>query len=910
MPPRARGIQRGGTKPSPASTGRTVSFASVARGSGGTGRGSVALSPAAPSSQQVGRLLPERHVETIGVKRSSFGTQGKVITIEVNLFQTTISNSLIWHYDVAMVPPERNLPQRVTMDLIKQLQKAFASDIFQSPVVYDGKKNIYSTRELPLGPTGSREFDVSLPERSDTETPSHHKPQVYRIRLNKVAVINPELLQGYIKGRQSYDPAVLTASQALNVVIRMMPMQTYPFNSRTFFTEVGKKPLKGGVELWRGYFQSVRPAIERILINIDISTGLMYQGGPLIHVALAFLGGGTNPHTLASLSPTDRLKLQRFLIGVRIETKLTGFPKGPTITRTIKGLTDVGAHEKRFITHDGSTITVAEYCARQNQPLQYPRLLCVEVGPKTSIPIELCKVPPGQLVRKQLPPDQINDVLRFATKRPRERLQTIKDGLQTLNYTNSAYVQQFGMRVDDVPLSVKARVLDPPKLVYGGGAVVTPENGSWKITNLKFFKPSRVTSWIIAYVDSPDCTQKAIQILTDNLTKTCEGAGMTFTSQPNRLRLNGQGDVLPRLRDECRRRSTKPSLIVVVLPENSNELYTTIKHFGDCEAGVATQCLKAKKCFRLKDNSYILNVALKINVKLGGINLIPQEASVPELSKGNCHTLVMGADVIHPAPGTEDRPSFTSLVANIDTNTATYSATTGVQTSRQEMIADLREMAKHLISCNIRNRRESQKDRRPISRIILYRDGVSEGQFQQVLTQELPELKAACKEMKIEPKITVIVVGKRHHVRLFPTEGGGDRSGNCPAGTVVDTDITHPTDFDFYLQSHSGILGTSRSAHYSVVHDENGFSPDSLQSLSFALCHVYARSTRSVSIPAPVYYADIVCSRAKNHYGTGLNLDLDYESNSSASQQTPSLEIYKRNFKPLHESHKLKMYFS
>src|SRR5438128_1092075 len=30
-------------------------------------------------------------------------------------------------------------------------------------------------------------------------------------------------------------------------------------------------------------------------------------------------------------------------------------------------------------------------------------------------------------------------------------------------------------------------------------------------------------------------------------------------------------------------------------------------------------------------------------------------------------------------------------------------------------------------------------------------------------------------------------------------------------------------------------------------------SADNLQSLSFALCHVYARSTRSVSIPAPVY---------------------------------------------------------
>lgn len=53
--------------------------------------------------------------------------------------------------------------------------------------------------------------------------------------------------------------------------------------------------------------------------------------------------------------------------------------------------------------------------------------------------------------------------------------------------------------------------------------------------------------------------------------------------------------------------------------------------------------------------------------------------------------------------------------------------------------------------------------------------------------------------------------------RFFPMPGNGDRrSGNCFAGTVVDRDVTHPTDHDFYLLSHAGILGTSRPAHYSV----------------------------------------------------------------------------------------------
>ena len=102
---------------------------------------------------------------------------------------------------------------------------------------------------------------------------------------------------------------------------------------------------------------------------------------------------------------------------------------------------------------------------------------------------------------------------------------------------------------------------------------------------------------------------------------------------------------------------------------------------------------------------------------------------------------------------------------------------------------------------------------------------MSEGQFRQVLDIELPKLRgvftsihltngssiylyvAACTELDITPAITVIVVGKRHHVRFFPADPSqADKSGNCKAGTVVDREITHPVELDFYLQSHAGLL--------------------------------------------------------------------------------------------------------
>ncbi|EEB94669.1 hypothetical protein MPER_06481 [Moniliophthora perniciosa FA553] len=135
-----------------------------------------------------------------------------------------------------------------------------------------------------------------------------------------------------------------------------------------------------------------------------------------------------------------------------------------------------------------------------------------------------------------------------------------------------------------------------------------------------------------------------------------------------------------------------PNLIVVVLPEDGNEIYTAVKHFGDIKQGVATQCVKSGKAFRAKPQ-YWANVALKINVKLGGINLVPDPSSVAVLTDPQNPTIVMGADVIHPAPGSDGRPSFTALVSNVDSDTAKYIANSQVQTSRQEMIDDLQQMA-------------------------------------------------------------------------------------------------------------------------------------------------------------------------------------------------------------------------
>ncbi|CAN6298683.1 unnamed protein product, partial [Urochloa humidicola] len=89
--------------------------------------------------------------------------------------------------------------------------------------------------------------------------------------------------------------------------------------------------------------------------------------------------------------------------------------------------------------------------------------------------------------------------------------------------------------------------------------------------------------------------------------------------------------------------------------------------------------------------------------------------------------------------------------------------------------------------------------------------------------------------------VTAMIVQKQHHTRLFANNHNDqrtvDRSGNILPGTVVDSKICHPTEFDFYLCSHAGIQGTSRPAHYHVLWDGNKFTADELQTLTNNLCY-------------------------------------------------------------------------
>lgn len=199
---------------------------------------------------------------------------------------------------------------------------------------------------------------------------------------------------------------------------------------------------------------------------------------------------------------------------------------------------------------------------------------------------------------------------------------------------------------------------------------------------------------------------------------------------------------------------------------------------------------------------YFGNVALKFNLKGGGENQSVEPSRLHFISSGD--TMIVGIDVTHPSPNSSSwAPSVAAMVASIDSKQAQYPATSYVQMrTRQEMVDELKDMLKRHLGLW---RSEGGHDKFP-QNILVYRDGVSEGQYQMVRDNELPLLRQACEEVygpvcQPAPRITIVIVTKRHHTRFGPTkEGQADSNGNCLAGTVTDRGITEAHQWDFWLR--------------------------------------------------------------------------------------------------------------
>ncbi|XP_069693993.1 protein argonaute-2-like isoform X2 [Periplaneta americana] len=846
-PPPGMGVPRGQplqAAPSPAGRGSPKGQARGAPPPGMSQPQQPARGPAARVSDI--QAITKGMQSLIIPRRKSPGTRGRPTVVEVNYLALNISklrNPIAYHYDVKFEP---ELPKRLLRPALDEYKIIHFPNRWPA---FDGRKNLFSSTELPE--LYDDEVDVFDPERNATKK--------FKIAIRYVSQVDLTSLESYMRdGRSVEQPQ--KALQALDIVLRNAPIAgRFVPVGRSFFTPPQGHVVKlgDGLELWYGIFQSAILGWKPFL-NVDVA----HKGFPTSQNCVDALLDICRVNPQEELRPREIEDFQKYIRGLKIEYML---PNNPSSKRTYKVNRVVQSPQRqRFELDNGQQTTVLEYFRTVKRvPLRYPNLPCLHVGspnrPKPIfVPLEFCTVVKGQAINKKMSETSTSAMIKQAATNTDVRKEKIRNALRSVNFNDDPCVREFGLSVGGEFEKVKARVLPPPDLEYRDQQKVKPRSGVWR--GASFINSPELKSWIILNLDRYT-REDTLWNFAEEMKRAGNSCGMRIGDPLTPRTMPAPVRDTVELEKFLKSVKNEVALVVVVVPDRG-DTYAKVKQVAELNIGVLTQCIKATTINRRVNFSTCANILLKVNSKLNGINhKLPSNYRPPCLQGP---VMIVGADVTHPSPDQTDIPSIAAVSASHDPVALfKYNIQIRLQPPRVEIIEDLEKIMKAHLLFFYKN-----TDRQKPQRIIFFRDGVSEGQFQQVLNSELTAIKRACMSLDSEykPRITFLVVQKRHHTRFFPTrrEDEDGRNRNVPPGLVVDEQITHPIELDFFLVSHASIQGVSRPTKYHMLwNDDDNMSTDEIEALTYYLCHMFSRCTRSVSYPAPTYYAHLAAFRAR-----------------------------------------------
>merc|ERR1712025_1034475 len=284
-----------------------------------------------------------------------------------------------------------------------------------------------------------------------------------------------------------------------------------------------------------------------------------------------------------------------------------------------------------------------------------------------------------------------------------------------------------------------------------------------------------------------------------------------------------------------------PSIIMAVIPNNKGDHYAAIKKKCVIESPVPSQCVTSTVLNKPKGlMSVATKVAIQMNCKLGGE---PWAVKIPMKD-----TMIIGYDTYHDS--LHRGKSVGAVVASMNPSLTKFMSVAHIHSTPQQELEDLMcpAIAKAL-------RKYNELNNCLPGRIIMYRDGVGDGQIPYIVDHEIAAIKKSFMQAyKTEDKLkfTYIIVSKRINTRLFKMNG---QPSNPPSGTVVDDVVTLPERYDFFLVSQSVRQGTVNPTSYNVIEDKSGLKPEHIQKLTYKLTHLYYNWPGTVRVPAPCQYA-------------------------------------------------------
>ena len=338
--------------------------------------------------------------------------------------------------------------------------------------------------------------------------------------------------------------------------------------------------------------------------------------------------------------------------------------------------------------------------------LKHPDLPLVDVGGQKAnfLPPEVCEILPNQPFRGKLTDEHTAAMITAACKPPNVNAASIVGrGLDELGFRQGAMpLGAFGISIGTEMAVVPGRILPAPGIKYGQGTPRVDERASWNLRDVKFAKGGKLENWAVLLIhdgntrdEFPSTQDQELRHIITGFATMCRNSGMTVDRKdpvfvlaqlpPKDHADPTRAKAIQVIRSTLGSIKMKPTLVMVILSNGDKHVYSGIKHLCDSYLDVATVCVHSSKIRKEKGQlQYFANVALKVNMKMGGFNHALDPKNMAWLQQAP--TMLVGIDVTHPGPGSvKGTPSIAAVVASVDSQYAQYPASMEIQETKKEV---------------------------------------------------------------------------------------------------------------------------------------------------------------------------------------------------------------------------------
>jgi len=739
-------------------------------------------------------FLPRTRPDNLESKK---GTGGEEITISANFFSLVAKpNWRLLQYRVDMVPEIDDT--RIRKGLLYVHKANLPSFIFDGTGLFTDTR--LNPEDKPLVLNSKRESDgeivvITIRLVEEIQPTDYHYTRFFNIVLRKVM----EKMKMKLVGRNYYDPEA----------------------------KVDLKQFK--LELWPGYETSIRQHENEVLLCCEVSHKILRTDTVLEQMQDVYKRDRAN----------FRSGCEKILLGCIVMTRYNN--------RTYR-IDDIAWDKhptESFESSKGTPMTYIQYYEgkynRTIRDAQQPLLVSMPTlrekragvsGPVLLVP-ELCFMT-GLSDEQRANFNLMKAMGDYTRQDPAKRTLTLKGFSKRIkeNPEIQQELKDWNLRFAEDLVQFRARILAPETILGAGSSKFSysHDNADWggAFRNWKQWSVVNCSKWAVVFAQKDaECTQQFV----NSMLKVGPSLGMvigkpkTFELTDNRPATYIQ--TLDRVID------MKPVIVMVVIPNNKGDHYAVVKKKCCIDKPIPSQVMTSTVLNKPKGlMSVATKVALQMNCKLGGE---PWAVKIPLKN-----TMVIGYDTYHDSLHKDK--SVGAVVASVNSTFTKFISMADFHSNQSEMTDRMcPAIAKALSRYNSLNGCLPE-------RVIMYRDGVGDGQIPYVVEHELAAIEK-CFEvagMGDSVKFTYIIVSKRINTRFFRMNG---KPSNPPSGTVVDDVVTLPERYDFFLVSQSVRQGTVNPTSYNVIKDTSGLRPHHLQGLTYKLCHLYYNWPGTVRVP-------------------------------------------------------------